>query len=424
MTAPEKNKTGFAGLSSLESNVDVTEKNPPSPSALSASPTQPDRTNTSTKAASGASAPSSPSTLASIPATQSVRPQAQKTSSSPPPVTYVGSSKVFIVGALTVCVIIVSIIASKSNDATRPAENDANSASTYVEVSVPPKATVPKITFAVASLSANVREKPTARSRQLRVLKQGEILEFIEVTGSFTRVKLLDSTLGFIASELLIPEDDFQRLKNLSARQYVDQRSDEKRLDSVQAQIKPMDDAVSEAISAISSRSPSIKASLQTIDEGRHVGIASDEAAGIWYSLAARAAANSAQFEDAVLNARAAVEAAPLNPDYYVAMGLSSYKIGYLNGLNMGATMLPILAPKSTNAWMIFGLSVATLDNEIKYDTFAIGAFVLAIKLSKNPDVTRKYFLEMSNKSDNIHLKKLLNEALDEESKNPSVFGF
>ena len=276
----------------------------------------------------------------------------------------------------------------------------------------------------VAALTANIREKPTAQSHLLRSLKRGERIEFVGIAGTFTQIRLADSTLAFVASELVIPEGDYNRLNGMSPQQYLDVRAPERRIESIFEQIKPLKDNVLEVLFQITNRDPLVRDKLQMIEAMRAVQIDADESAGIWFSLAARAAANSGQFDEAGLNARAAVEADPTNPDYHVAFALAKYSQGQVEPVRFAAHALAVLAPRATNTWMLFGLAEAMDDGDSKLDGLATGSFILAIKLSRNPEATRKYFKDLIAKSENPRVQQLIRDAMVEETSTPSVFGY
>ena len=73
---------------------------------------------------------------------------------------------------------------------------------------------------------------------------------------------------------------------------------------------------------------------------------------------------------------------------------------------------------------MLYGLALAMEEGEAKFDDLATGTFILAIKLSRNPDVTRKYFKDLMTKSDNPRVQQLLRDAMVEETSTPAVYGF
>ncbi|MFZ3139122.1 SH3 domain-containing protein [Polaromonas sp.] len=275
----------------------------------------------------------------------------------------------------------------------------------------------------VASMAANIRAKPTVQSKLLHSLKKGDRIEFVGVSGTFTQVNLADGTLAYVASELVIPESDFLRLESMSPAKYIDLRRSERRIESLFEQIEPLKDSILEILFQVSNRNAQIDEKLHMIEAIRGVVIEADGPAGIWFSLAARAAANGAQFDDASLNARAAVEADPMNADYQVAFALSNYSLGRVEPVRFASHALIAIAPRATNTWMLLGLSEAMDESETKLDSLATGSFILAIKLSRNSEATRKYFKDLIAKSKNPRVQQLLRDAMIEEALTASVFG-
>lgn len=323
------------------------------------------------------------------------------------------------------CIVILVAAVNSANETSVPPTQPAAATTTSEFVVLPqPAATVEGPKVVIAALTANIREKPSAQSRLIRSFKRGERLEFVEVVEGFTQVRLPDKSLAFVASELIVPEGDFLRLNGMMPQQYLESRASEKRIESLFEQIKPLSSNLQDLLYRISNRDPLLSDKLKQVGTTQAVQITADEAAGIWFALSARAAANSGQFDDARLNARAAVEANPMNPDYHVAFALSNYSQGLTESIPVSARILVSIAPRITNTWMVFGLAQAMDENDNKSDSLATGSFILAIKLSRNPDATRKYFKDLMTKSENPRVQQLLRDAMVEEAANPTVFGF
>lgn len=116
------------------------------------------------------------------------------------------------------------------------------------------------------------------------------------------------------------------------------------------------------------------------------------------------------------------MESDPANADYHVALALATYKEGTFKNLGGDAAgfLLPRLAAFSTNAWMIFGLSYA-LDDEQSEET-SKAAFVLALKLSRSPASTRRYFQQLAEEATSQRLRLILFAALANEASDPKLF--
>jgi hypothetical protein len=98
---------------------------------------------------------------------------------------------------------------------------------------------------------------------------------------------------------------------------------------------------------------------------------------------------------------------------------MAAFEAGDKTMLNSAAMMALGLAPKSTNTWVVMGLS---LGESVEGGSFAVGAFMLAIKFSRNSNFTKKYLLELADKSANQNLRNALRTAVTEMNLNPNSF--
>lgn len=276
-------------------------------------------------------------------------------------------------------------------------------------------------THAIAAINANVRSDPSTKAKVIRVVSRGENVQAIEETDSFLRVRLGDGTNGWIAKELAIPVAEVERLRGLSAQQYLEQRASEGRIEALFRQRDPQMNAFLIALYQIANRSPNTLATLTDLENAKAYTLVPDEAAAVWYGLSAKAAASIGNYEEASWNSRAAIEADPANPDYHIALALTSYEAGEYAVTMASAKIVPFLAPRTTNAWIVLGLAEA-LDEKEGLGSTATGAFVLAIRLSRNPAFTRKYLAELGVKTPIPRVRELTSAALAEEKENPSLF--
>lgn len=284
----------------------------------------------------------------------------------------------------------------------------------------PAQTTTPQPDYAVAAFSANVRERAEPKSKVIQVLSRGDPVRFIAEQGTFTQVQLESGAVGFIARELLVRLEDARRLSNISARAYVEQRAAEKRIGAVWTQLGPRRASFYAAVKSIADQSDLVYQHLEELEAGQALDLQIDPAAGAWFALAAKYFAAEGKLEDASWESRAAIEADPTNPDNYVAFALTAYKRGIYEDLHPPAQLLPQLAPRSTNSWMILALSWTL--TESADDTFAKYALILAMRLSKNPTVTRKYFSDIATNSTSARTRQAFNDALEEEHQRPDLF--
>jgi hypothetical protein len=266
-----------------------------------------------------------------------------------------------------------------------------------------------------------LRSDPFPKAKVIRVVSRGENVQVLDETETFLRVRLGDNTEGWLAKELAIPVADAQRLQGLSAQQYLDQRASEGRVEALVRQREPQMKTFLVALYQIANRSPETLATLSELENAKAYSLVPDEPAAVWYGLTAKAAAASGNFDEAARNSLAAIEADPVNADYHIALALSSFEAGNYEMTKAVAKIVPFLAPRTTNAWVVLGLAEA-LDEKDGLDSTATGAFVLAVRLSRNPAFTRKYLSDLSTKSTVPRVRQLTALAVAEEKANPSVF--
>lgn len=275
--------------------------------------------------------------------------------------------------------------------------------------------------LAIAAIKANLRAEPLPKAKIVRVLSRGEKLQVGNDLDAFWFVRLVDGTSGWVAKELAIPVADEQRLQGLTAQQYLEQRASEGRLQELVREREPQMKAFLVTLHQIANRSPETLATLDELENAKAYTVVPDEPAAVWYGLSAKAAAAGGNFEEAAWNSRAAIEADPTNADNHIALALSSFEAGNYEVTKAVAKIVPFLAPRTTNAWVVLGLAEA-LDEKDGLESTAIGAFVLAVRLSRNPAFTRKYLSDLSTKSTVPRVRQLAALAVAEEKANPSTF--
>jgi len=73
----------------------------------------------------------------------------------------------------------------------------------------------------------------------------------------------------------------------------------------------------------------------------------------------------------------------------------------------------------ATNSWLVMALSMVNTPSD---HPTAKGAFLLAIKLSRDPDYTRKYLRNLAAKGNNPQASTVINAALFEDATNKRLF--
>lgn len=344
---------------------------------------------------------------------------------SPQPSTKPSESTPLFVVFASIAFIIILIVFGTKNEAPAPKAIQQSAISTTIlpapEVEIQ-TSVVFEPTHSVAAQSANLRSKPNSRSTVITVLKRGDGLKLISNSENFLKVLLPTGEMAFIAKELVIPIEDLSRLLNITPRDYVSNRLQEKRLDLLmhQADFEARKVTFNLVIGDLIMESNSLDKSIEKLQEIQKFDIQADTSASTWFALSANAAMQSKDYESAFWEARAAIEADPSNPEHHVAFGLLNYQLKNYEAVKVVGGLLPKIAPTSTNAWMLFAIANGLTPES--NDQLTKSAFVLAIKLSRNSNNTRRYFRELSEKMSELHIRELLNAALLQESENPKVF--
>jgi hypothetical protein len=275
-------------------------------------------------------------------------------------------------------------------------------------------------THSVAALNANLRSEPTPQSSVKTILKRGDSFALISKKASFLEIQLPNGDLGFIAQELVLPSKDLTRFLKLTAREYVEGRLPEKRIENTLLQTEKQKIAFVKVLYGLGNRSNSMDKYLEELVSTKELNIDADGSASLWYSLAASAAMKAEDYESTYWEARAGIEADPANADHHVAFALANYYLGNYETVKAIGRILPRLAPTSTNAWMMF--AIGSIFDPEPDDEQTKAAFVLAIRLSRNAGNTRKYFQDFAIKTPVPRIREILNAALKEELNSPEVF--
>lgn len=274
----------------------------------------------------------------------------------------------------------------------------------------------------IASIAANIRERPDVKSKIIGSYKKGEKLVYAGVTDNFTNIRLHDGRIGYIVSDLVIPEIDFARLEGLRAAQYIEIPGNKTRLNNFVDGIQSNEEKIGTTIQRVIQRDAGVHLAIHEIENHSPSAMPIDEPAGVWYSNLARAANSYKNLEEASLCGLASIMGNPLNPDSYVAWGLTNHSLGRGEALSLAAYALLALSPRTTNTWMIVGLAEAMSNKQNHNDTLATGAFILAIKFSRNQTTTRKFYKDLISTSNNPRVQRLISDALIEEAANPTLF--
>ena len=272
---------------------------------------------------------------------------------------------------------------------------------------------------AVAAARANLRSKATVSSKIQAVLKRGDAVEVQALQGTFLQIKLADGQVGFISRELVIPWNDFKRLQHTSAQDYIALRAPEKRVERLFEHTEKQKDAFLGALHSLSNGGASVAGHLRKMQGVPQFNVSADAAASTWFSLSAAAARSAGEPGQAMLEALAAIEADPANPQRHVAFAWDNYRAERYEVVRTIGKFLPKIAPASSDAWLLFGFSNGLTPRSD--DVLTQSAFVLALQLSKNPEATRRHFQELAVSPYHPHIRKMLDAALADGRARPGL---
>ncbi len=274
--------------------------------------------------------------------------------------------------------------------------------------------------LAVASINANLRESDSTKSKILRVLPRATSVKKINIQGTFVYVELVDGAKGWIAEELLLPQVDVLRLANTNAKAYIEENAGQARMQESWNAVSPIvTERLTNLLLQLEQRNPAIQNSITLLEFVALDKPKLDASALIWFGQSVLLEKENAKPFDALAASLAAVVAAPYDAGANTALGLAAYEVGDKVSLDRAAMMALGLSPNTTNTWVVMGLSLGTDTATTRY---AVGAFMLAIKFSKNAGFTKKYLLELASKATNTGLQLALLDAVNEMNTNPSSF--
>ena len=272
----------------------------------------------------------------------------------------------------------------------------------------------------VASINANLREFATVKSKVLRVLPRATLLKKLSSQGTFVRVQSEDGSNGWIAEELLLPRADVVRLSGTTAKAYIQANSGEIRMQEAWNSVSPLVTVrFASFLLQLEQKNPAILKSITLLETLPFEKPMFDSAALIWFSQLVLLEKENVNTAEPLVASVAAAVAAPYDAGAYTALGMAAYEAGDKFLLDRAAIMALGLSPKTTNTWLVFGLSLGA---DAKTSSHAVGAFMLAIRFSRNASFTKKYLLVLADKAANSSLQAALREAVNEMNLNPTSF--
>lgn len=261
--------------------------------------------------------------------------------------------------------------------------------------------------YAIASLNANVRARPSTRSKVIGTLKRGSPVVEIEQSNGFIKFRTNDGFEGWISLDILIEMANLTRLESASPADYIASRARFRPIERMYEHLDRLSPQVRSLLSQIEDRQD-IAAMVAEIEGYDRPAFEADDSAGLWFSLGARAAADAGDHVDAIRLVIAAIYADPLKVEYHTALGFSAIALGQEDRLEAAAAILPALAPGATNTWIVVGVNAA-LHGKTE---LAHGAFLASLDRSRNRTTTVRVLRGLVARSEAAAVVSAVNGAL------------
>lgn len=290
---------------------------------------------------------------------------------------------------------------------TRVSRDSAQSSAPTAVPALREQSATPRV-YAVAALNANLRALPSTRSKVIGTLRRGAPIVEIERRDGFIKSRGSGDIEGWISSDLLIEMADLARLQSSSTADYIAERERFTPIERLTKHLDRMSPQVRSLLSQIEARQDGVATTINEIEGYERPATEVDIAAGRWFSMAARAAADAGDHAEAIKLITAAIYADPLKVDYHTALGFSAIASGQREFLQLTATILPALAPGATNTWVVVGINAAL---SAKTD-LAHGALLAAIDRSRNRTTTLQVLRGIAARSEDAAVVAAVNGAI------------
>lgn len=315
------------------------------------------------------------------------------------------SSRVLLwLGALAVgAVVLFAVFGGGRQSSSGPAQSIASTEAPVVRG----QNETPRV-YAVAALNANLRALPTTRSKVVGTLRRGAPVVEIDRRDGFIKSRGTGDIEGWISSDILIEMSDLARLQSSSTADYIAARERFTPIERLTEHLDRVSPQVRSLLLQIEGRQDGAATTISEIEGFERPAVDADTAAGLWFSLAARAAADAGDHVEAIRLTTAAIYADPLKVDYHTALGFSAIASGQRELLQVTAAILPSLAPGATNTWIVVGVNGA-LTGETD---LAHGALLTALDRSRNRATTVRVLRGMAARSQDDAVVAAVNAAL------------
>lgn len=272
----------------------------------------------------------------------------------------------------------------------------------------PPMPKEASLEYAVAALKANVRAQPSIRSKVVGTLNRGSPVVPIEKREDFIRLRTESGLEGWISSELLIHIADLNRLRSLAPAEYIAGRERFQPIDRLREHVGRQLPLAHLLLEQVAAQKGDTETTVRKLQAQELPFVEVDDAAQLWFSMSARAAANAGKHTDAVENAFAAIYADPFRVDHHTALGFSAISLEHHEILSFATTTLAVLAPDTTNTWVVVGVNAAIAgEKELAY-----GAILTALQRSRSRRTTVRVLEGIAERSTDPGVKATINGVL------------
>lgn len=263
-------------------------------------------------------------------------------------------------------------------------------------------------TLSVAAMRAHLRRDASAASPSIGILNRG--MTFVPAAEDAGFVKLVQpgGREGWVARNVLVAESSALRLQQYTPSQYLNTPGKSGSFDLFASSIDPHSMLRQQLFEQVLNTSPDVVATIAEIEALKLFSPEVDADGALWFALEAKWRLENDTASKALIAVRAAVEANPADVPNLIAWGMTAIGEGEYNVLEKLVRVLPLLAPRSTNTWLIVGLLAAVKGDE----RLSAGALDFALAQSRNINATRSHFASIATKSTNYLVERELRAAI------------
>ncbi|MFL9886782.1 hypothetical protein PQR66_27335 [Paraburkholderia agricolaris] len=308
-------------------------------------------------------------------------------------------------GVLVLWVVVREIKAPTSPTQKQLYKFDPSAAAPAAPERKPPSPVAPS--WAVASVNANLRT--VDGKRVITALPAATLLVQLDARDDAVQVSTPSGQTGWVKRDVLMPASDVQRLRDLSADDYLNQPDVKAKLQRIEAQLSAGQPKIKAVLDAMVSAPTQVRPALDALSTAGLTGLQADVSAGKWYAFHGEALV-AEHYKGAQHNLYAAAVADPSSPRALVKLGYAAYDRNENVDLAIACMALPLIDPRATNTWMLMGFHEA-LDTQAN-PWMAIGSFVVAYRLSKDQSNTRATMVTLASQATNQRVKQTLLSAI------------